>query len=71
MIQQSDFDWLKGRIDDLYRKYEDQKIRDDRAFRTLHAALVEIAKVEADDKGNHHTVMRSIALDALGVVDNR
>ena len=65
MLQPSDFEWLKGRIDDLHRKWADQRIRDKRAYDNLYGALEKIAKVEADDKSNHHAVMRGIALDAL------
>ena len=62
MIQAGDFEWLKGRIDDLHRKWEDQHIRDKRAYDRLFDALQRIAAVEADNKDNHHTVMRDIAL---------
>lgn len=68
MLQTSDFEWLKGRIDDLQRKWDDQRIRDERAYKRLYDALQKISEVQADDKGNHHTVIRGIALGALDSV---
>lgn len=68
-MQENDFLWIKGRIDDLAKKWAEDKARDFANFRTLRNALEAIQKVQQDDKGNHFEVIQSIADDALRSLD--
>lgn len=64
-MQESDFAWIKDRIDDLQKKWREDSDNASQERIRLTTALEQILKVERDDKGNHFEVIRTIAADAL------